>query len=314
LPIVGNVAYMAIASGFLMTDMLGLRVMLIGGYTGLVAFHTLHERPLRIPLRWSALFVLVNAGAAALLIADRYAPSLNSDPNFTEDGEDLYREHFAMLTRGQCQQLFRLAHRQHIPAGTILTKENIPCDKMFFLVKGQAHVYHGKTNVLQGDDDEANTSSGTEESAASNNTAADVWFYNNNNNNSTGSSSTRNVPPPPPPPHYTHNIATIDLGGFVNDVAFQQDLQEAKTNNNGNGTMSNTMVGAYGTVITVEDCDVLVWDTAELRRHMTSRPDMDKNMKYCLSNHLVKSLMRQREAAHKRQLLQQHLLLHNQQQ
>ena len=43
---------------------LALRVLLIGGYAGLVSFHSLHPKPLRIPLRWSAFFVLVNLVAA----------------------------------------------------------------------------------------------------------------------------------------------------------------------------------------------------------------------------------------------------------
>lgn len=313
MPIIGNVAYVAIASGFLMTDMLELRIMLIGGYTGLVAFHTLHERPLRIPLRWSGLFVLLNAGAAAMLIADRYAPSLNSDPNFAQDGEDLYEEHFAsMLTRGQCQQLFRLAERRQIPAGTILTKENIPSEHMFFLVKGQAHVYHGKTNVLKDDENSSSNNNSTDDAEGESNIAPspDVWFYNSIPRSATRKQRNQHAVPPPPP-HYTHNIATIEQGGFVNDVAFQQEQQKThrgskKTTTNATATTATATsgIGAYGTVITTKDSDVLIWDTTELRQHLASRPDMEKNMMYCLSNHLVKSLMRQREAAHKRQ--QQH--------
>mmetsp|Transcript_41157 Transcript_41157/g.46912 ORF Transcript_41157/g.46912 Transcript_41157/m.46912 type:complete len:133 (+) Transcript_41157:48-446(+) len=56
LPMIGNGAYLALASGFLMTDMLQLRLMLGIGYTGLVAFHALHPKPLQIPLRWSFFF------------------------------------------------------------------------------------------------------------------------------------------------------------------------------------------------------------------------------------------------------------------
>ena len=48
-------------------------------------------------------------------------------------------------------------------------------------------------------------------------------------------------------------------------------------------------------------CKVLVWDQAKLREHLSSRPAMEQNLKYMLSDHLVKSLLRQREAAHLRQ-------------
>ena len=242
LPFIGNISYLALASGFLMTDMLELRVLLVGGYSGLVAFHTLHERPMRIPLRWSALFVAVNAVAAGMLIMDRYAPSLKSSQH--PDGEELYEQNFAgILTRGQFHQLLALAKRQHVPAGTQLTRENIPCDSMYFIVKGQANVYHGKT------------AEDFEDSFA-NNTRSHPLF-----------------------------VSTIEEGGFVNDVAFQR----------------GSSVGAYGTIITSEDSVVLLWNTAELQEHMKSKPDMERNMKYCLSDHLVKSLLRQREAAHQRQ-------------
>ncbi|CAB9518872.1 cNMP [Seminavis robusta] len=226
LPVIGHASYLALASGFLMTDMLQLRVMLVGGYTGLVAFHTLHERPLRIPLRWSALFVAVNAVAAGLVIMDRYAPTLSD--RFV-DGEELYAEYFSSLSRGQFHQLLSLAQRrQSVPAGTVLTRENVSCQQMFFIVDGKALVYHGRTN------------------------------------------------------------ATIEQGGFVNDVAFQRGPH----------------AGAYGTVVTTQESDVLVWDLEALRKHLQSRPEMERAFKYCMSDHLVKSLLRQREATHKRQRTQ----------
>ena len=67
LPWLGHAAYGALMSAFLMTDILALRTILVGGYSGLVAFHALHQRPLRIPLMWSAAFVVINAGMAFTL-------------------------------------------------------------------------------------------------------------------------------------------------------------------------------------------------------------------------------------------------------
>lgn len=221
LPVIGNISYVAIASGFLMTDMLMLRVALVGGYSGLVTFHMMHPKPLRIPLRWSALFVLLNAGAACALLADRYAAPLS------EEDEALYSQHFsAFLSRGQFHQLLSLGTREDLPDGQVLTEEDSICEYVYFIEKGKAKVYHHKA--------------------------------------------------------YTANI---DEGGFVNDVAF--------------GRGEN--VGAYGTVVTSGKCSVLKWDQSMLRNHLRSRPEMDRNMKYCLSDHLVQSLLRQREAAHARQ-------------
>jgi len=224
LPLIGNVSYMALASGFLMTDMLELRVLLVGGYTGLVAFHMLHPRPLRIPLKWSALFVLVNAGAAALLLADQYA-------SLSADDEELYVEHFSQsLTRGQFYQLLQLGERKdNIPANEVLTIEGASCENIYFILEGSAKVYHHKACV-----------------------------------------------------------SNIKKGGFVNDVAFQQ---------------GDRQTGAYGTVVTSsENTSLIVWNQYRLRDYLKSRPDMERNMKYCLSDQLVKSLLHQREASRQRQL------------
>ena len=79
LPLIGHTAYITIASGFLMTDVLALRALLLCGYTGLVAFHSLHERPLRIPLRWSLFFILVNGGMALSLVHDRYPGAFDAE-------------------------------------------------------------------------------------------------------------------------------------------------------------------------------------------------------------------------------------------
>ena len=223
LPLLGHAAYVVVASGFLMTDMLDLRVVLVAGYSGLVAFHALHPRPLRIPLAWSALFILVNTGAAGFLLLDRYAP-----PQMSERDEALYRDHFqGALSRGQFYQLMGMAsRRENVAKGVLLTEEGKPCQQVYFLERGSATIHHNHAKT-----------------------------------------------------------ATIEQGGFVNDVAFSQGPQ----------------VGAYGTVVTVsDDNSLLVWEQSELRDYLSNRPEMGRSMKYLMSDHLVKSLLRQREAAHER--------------
>jgi len=262
LPIIGNGAYMLLASGFLMTDMLQLRMMLVGGYAGLVTFHSLHARPMQIPLRWSALFVAVNGVAAMLLFVDQWIGALLSD-----DEMALYETHFrdAGLTPGQFYHLLKLAKTVEIEDGKMLTKEGCVSPNLYFIERGQAKVYnHGNF------------------------------------------------------------AAYIDEGGFVNDVAFQQyDAEEYNNDSNNdhdritssssssdeigeaigaihNQTSDNTNttkqgVGAYGTVVANGDCKVLVWDQTELKIFLEKRPEMDRNMKYTLSQHLVRSLLKQRE-------------------
>lgn len=301
LPVLGNMGYLALASGFLCTDMLELRVLLVGGYGCLVSYHFLQPKPLTIPLWGSGFFVVVNAIAAGLLVADRYAPSLNSTEH--PDGEQLYEEHFqGLLTRGQFHQLLSLAKREKLRSGTVLTRENQVCDKMYFIVKGQAHLFHGRTPLSDGMVDSTSTGAGS---------------YTDSRRSSTAKNILRRMTSPRGFALDQPKFATIEQGGFVNDVAFNRGAD----------------VGAYGTVIisnnkestsnsyplgvsdkTIDDVSVdgdddysvvLTWDTTELRDHLASRPDMDRSMKFCMSDHLVKSLMRQREAAHRRQQEQQ---------
>lgn len=221
---------MTLASGFLMTDMLTLRLALVGGYAGLVAFHSLHARPLRIPLRWSALFVLVNAGAACMLIADQFPGSLS------EEEEGLYEEHFARtLSRGQFKRLMDLGRSRVVEAGTRLTVEGVHSDTLYFTKRGHCELY------LRG--------------------------------------------------RYAKDI---DEGSFVNDVAFQQHYQDG----GGNNRIMGAEGGAYGTVVADGEVEVVEWNYKELREHLEKRPDMDRNIRLCLTSHLVKGLLQQRKAAY----------------
>lgn len=227
LPIIGNGAYLAICSGFLMTDMLQLRLLLVGGYSGLVTYHSLQAKPLKIPLRWSFVFVLINAGAAALLMLDQFGAAL------TPEESELFETHFQeYLTRGQFYHLLQLARQEAIPDGTTLTIEGQVSPNLYFLLEGQAKVYHNKTFA-----------------------------------------------------------AYVDQGGFVNDVAFQRQQQRRKDGD-------EQADGAYGTVVTNGEAKVLVWDKEELQQRLTRRPELDRNLKYLLSRHLMKSLLQQREARH----------------
>jgi len=243
-----------------MTDMLQLRLMLVGGYAGLVTFHSLHAKPLQIPLRWSALFVVVNAGAAMLLFVDQWIGALLSD-----EEKALYDQHFKHgLTPGQFYYLLKMSSTKEISDGSILTQEGRVSPHLYFIEKGQAKVYHRGTFA-----------------------------------------------------------SYVDEGGFVNDVAFQRtevDRNSDETSNrisqsrdssnsddgiggngaiheidNGSETKRAPGFGAYGTVIANGDCKVWVWNQTELKEYLRKRPEMERNMKYTLSQHLVRSLLKQRE-------------------
>jgi len=139
LPFLGHSAYFALASGFLMTDILALRCLLVAGYSGLVSFHTLHARPLRIPLRWSAFFVAVNVAMVVQLARERWPGGLS------DDDTQLMHAFFAdTLSPSQFKQLLQLGERRTLPRGTRLTTEAEVCERLYFLESGRARLsVHG---------------------------------------------------------------------------------------------------------------------------------------------------------------------------
>jgi CRP-like cAMP-binding protein len=179
---------------------------------------------------------MINAGAAAMLVVDQIGASL------TEEEESLFETHFQeYLTRGQFWNLLKLAKQESVPDGTVLTNEGQTSPHLYFLLEGQAKVYHRKIFA-----------------------------------------------------------SYVDQGGFVNDIAFQRQQQQKskqKPSNNNDVDLEATR-GAYGTIITNGPAKILVWDTEELQQRLAHRPELDRNLKYLLSRHLMTSLLKQREARH----------------
>ena len=144
-PFVGNGAYLALATGFLMTDILALRVLLVGGYSGLVLFHTLHTRPLRIPLFWSAVFVAVNVFAVMRLVMERYPMGL------TEEDALVHETFFSRLSPAQFLQVLQLSQRQTYRDGERLTTEKEICPKLYFVERGTTKLtYRGEEVCIIG--------------------------------------------------------------------------------------------------------------------------------------------------------------------
>ena len=133
--ILGNAAYLSLVSGFLMTDVLVLRALLAGGYSGLVLYHSLQQRPLWIPLAWSCVFVVVNAAYGFSLAGDRWPGQLS------EEDKQLHKERFPHMTSGQFRQLISLAERVTIPHGTELTHEAVHCEQLFYILRGRCNLY-----------------------------------------------------------------------------------------------------------------------------------------------------------------------------
>ena len=132
LPIIGKGAYATLAAGFLCTDILTLRLLLVSGYTGLTAFHALHRNPLRIPLRWSILLAGVNVTMVAKLVAEQLPVELSAEERA------LHAASFAPLSRRQCKQLLELAERVTFDDGDTLTEEGVVCPYLMLILEGAA--------------------------------------------------------------------------------------------------------------------------------------------------------------------------------
>ena len=132
LPIIGKGAYATLAAGFLCTDILTLRLLLVSGYTGLTAFHALHRNPLRIPLRWSIFLVGVNAAMVAKLVAEQLPVELSAEERA------LHAASFTPLSRRQCKQLLELGERVTFDDGDTLTEEGVVCPYLMLILEGAA--------------------------------------------------------------------------------------------------------------------------------------------------------------------------------
>lgn len=142
LPMVGNAAYIIITSGFLMTDILMLRSLLIVGYSSLATYHLLQTRPMRIPLRWSAFFVLVNVVYALKLVFERWPQGL------TDEDIHLYEAFFVeRLSRRQFKQLLELGEHRVLRSGERVTVEREACPTLFFVVHGHTILKHAGETI-----------------------------------------------------------------------------------------------------------------------------------------------------------------------
>eukprot|EP00929_Paragymnodinium_shiwhaense_P036921 TRINITY_DN19738_c0_g1_i1.p1 TRINITY_DN19738_c0_g1~~TRINITY_DN19738_c0_g1_i1.p1 ORF type:complete len:378 (+),score=57.59 TRINITY_DN19738_c0_g1_i1:107-1240(+) len=132
-PFIGQGGYLMLASGFLMTDPLYLRSLLVCGYSNLVAFHSLQYRPLRIPLMGSVFFVFVNAYFAAKIIKERFV-------SLTGLEASIYAEHFeSVMSKYDFKCLMEFAEVRRADTKTLLVKKGTLAD-LVIIIDGEAEV------------------------------------------------------------------------------------------------------------------------------------------------------------------------------
>lgn len=141
LPLLGNVSYGALASGFLFQDILLLRTVVSIAYCGIASFHALQEKPLRIPFAWSTLFACINIFFAGHIYKERFVW-------LTDEEEQIYQEHFVTaMEKPDYQQLIRIA-KILVAEERVDVVEKGQAANLVLLVGGTAEVKVGEGMVV----------------------------------------------------------------------------------------------------------------------------------------------------------------------
>jgi len=142
LPMLGNFAYLTLASGFMMTDVFGLRCLLALGYISLTAYHAFQLRPLRIPLAGSLFFVLVNTYFGATIYLERQV-------NLTEEERDIFDTHFSTYVHDyEFQKIIRRAQVIHASERTRLIQIGDVHENLYYILDGEAVVTFADTRPV----------------------------------------------------------------------------------------------------------------------------------------------------------------------
>jgi len=140
LPYVGHAAYVILSGGFIMTDIVWLRMLLTGGYGALVCYHALQPRPLRIPLMGSLFFVGANAYMGAKAIREKLFL-------LTKEENAIYEAHFAsVMSTSDFKFLMEHAEMTVVEAGDSAhtLAENGKVADLILILEGSAEVHVDK--------------------------------------------------------------------------------------------------------------------------------------------------------------------------
>jgi len=137
----GHLSFVLLGYSYLTSDLLTLRALAVGGLSFAVVFQYFRAAPLWLPIRWNALFVVINAVWVAKLYYDANFAELYA----TEDERALYARHFAHMSMTDFRKILQLGRWRDMERGYQMTVEGEQNKNVFVLVEGSAEVYvHGK--------------------------------------------------------------------------------------------------------------------------------------------------------------------------
>lgn len=134
----GHGSFVFLALSYLENDFLNLRLYAFSGITLSILFQYYREIPLWIPIRWNALFLLINTVMIGLLIKKQ-----SDAANMTEDQKKLYEQCFRNKGMSQVDffHLISMAKRMEAKKGTRLVSMDKKNTRLYLVQKGKLSVY-----------------------------------------------------------------------------------------------------------------------------------------------------------------------------
>lgn len=143
--IAGHASFVLLGYSYLTSDLLTLRALAVGGLSCAVIFQYFRKVPLWLPIRWNALFVVINAAWVAKLYYDANFAEMYA----TAEERALYNRHFAHMSMSDFRKVLRVGQWREVERGYKMTVEGEQNKHVFVLIDGSAEVYVGGKAVNQ---------------------------------------------------------------------------------------------------------------------------------------------------------------------
>jgi hypothetical protein len=130
----GHGSFLCLAMGYLTSDLLQLRIFAFSGISLSVVFQYYRPQPLWIPIKWNALFLLINGMMIAILLKDEYEAT-----NLSEDHKLLYQSVFASkgMKAVDFMKLMAISTRVEKKRGDIVVQEDKENDRICLVKSGK---------------------------------------------------------------------------------------------------------------------------------------------------------------------------------
>lgn len=135
----GHASFVLLASSYLFSDMVGLRVLAIGSGLSMMVFNFWHPygQVLWLPLRWNAVFIGINVWKVWTSFFEKREAN-----RLSPQAIKVFHEVFAPsgMAKVDFLKLIRLAEWEECPSGTALCKRGTMNNKVRLMVNGRAQV------------------------------------------------------------------------------------------------------------------------------------------------------------------------------